>query len=191
MTVPAKRLLLVVDLVILATGFGMLLPRFPALTTAAIIVTAALFVIVALQRKRAATRCLNCGEKFDVAEADWCGCLSRQRTLVCTNCLMCFCKAPASYKERFWRAAPPKPPPPAEAPGPDVMARPLVMLVEDDAHIVASVQRVCKDLGYGIVARPNRENEAKLRPDLVLTGAEINGLSTTELINVLLGRLAV
>ena len=189
MTSKTKGFLLALDLVILATGFAMLLPPLPAVGLF-VIVGGAICGALAWRRRKSLPPCVNCGESFEALEADWCSCLTRHRTLVCTNCLMCFCKAPESYKERFWSAAPPKEP---EAPPellPDVVARPLVMLVESDPRIAATVQRVCRNLGYGIVTAANdekgRELARKHRPDLVLTPRETSGLSITELINVLL-----
>ena len=71
-----------------------------------------------------------------------------------------------------------------------MVARPLVMLVENDPRIAATVQRVCRNLGYGIVTAANDEKGRELarehRPDLVLTPRELDGLSITELINLLL-----
>src|SRR5437667_8340810 len=107
MTGKTKGFLLALDLVILATGLAILLPPLSA---------AGLFVIVAgvicgalaWRRRKVLPPCVNCGESFDALEADWCSCLTRHRTLVCTNCLTCFCKAPEAYKERFWTAAPPE-----------------------------------------------------------------------------------
>jgi hypothetical protein len=52
--------------------------------------------------------CFNCRVAFDATDADWCSCLTKERTLVCTNCLTCFCKAPPAYKEKFWVEAPPR-----------------------------------------------------------------------------------
>src|SRR5438270_770537 len=52
--------------------------------------------------------CANCRVIFDAADADWCSCLTRDRTVVCTNCLTCFCKSAPAYKEIFWSNAPPQ-----------------------------------------------------------------------------------
>ena len=153
MTSKTKGFLLALDLVILATGFAMLLPPLPAVGLF-IIVGGVICGALAWRRRKALPPCINCGESFDALEADWCSCLTRHRTLVCTNCLMCFCKAPEAYKERFWTAAPPKEPEAPPEPLPDVVARPLVMLVESDPRIAATVQRVCRNLGYGIVTAP-------------------------------------
>lgn len=130
--------------------------------------------------------CFNCGVQFDAADADWCSCLTKERTLVCTNCLTCFCKAPPSYKETFRIGAPPhflerktaeRRPSPVGAtnPPPEQVRRPLVMLVEDDDEIKAIVQRVCTNLGYGFVSENNGDDGLTLarayRPDLILCDA--------------------
>ena len=52
--------------------------------------------------------CYSCRAPFDAVDADWCSCLAKERSLVCTNCLACFCKAPPAYKEKFWVEAPPR-----------------------------------------------------------------------------------
>ena len=145
--------------------------------------------------------CFNCRVAFDAIEADWCSCLTSDRTVVCTNCLTCFCKAAPSYKERFWLAAPqrlvdrkaaelrrhsrvivPNPPP-------DGIKRPLVMLVQDDEDIQAIVQRVCANLGYGFVSAANGEDGLSLarsyRPNLILSDAFTPSLDGREMCRLL------
>jgi len=144
--------------------------------------------------------CFNCRVEFDAAEADWCSCLTKERTLVCTNCLTCFCKAPPAFKERFRIAAPPRlferktaelrresqladNPPPAD------VRRPLVMLVEDDNAINAIVQRVCNNLGYGYVSANNGQDGLQLartyRPNLILSDAFMPKLDGREMCRIL------
>ena len=141
--------------------------------------------------------CFNCGVAFDAIEADWCSCLTSDRTLVCTNCLTCFCKAAPSYKEKFWLAAPQRlvgmkaaesrrhSPVIVPNPPPDGVKRPLVMLVEDDEDIQAIVQRVCANLGYGFVSAANGLDGLILartyRPNLILSGAFIPRLDGREM----------
>ncbi len=60
------------------------------------------------ERAAYAAACFNCRVEFDTMEADWCSCLTKERSLVCTNCLICFCKASPSYRETFWMNAPPR-----------------------------------------------------------------------------------
>ncbi|HET6899772.1 MAG TPA: hypothetical protein VFK70_15560, partial [Vicinamibacteria bacterium] len=85
--------------------------------------------------------CHNCGSTFDALDTPWCSCLVTERTLVCPNCLQCFCKAPAAYKSRFWSSAPKalwdrkfkehhEDFTPPVNPDPDEAVRPLVLLVD-------------------------------------------------------------
>jgi len=130
-------------------------------------------------------KCATCGVVFNAMDGDRCSCITHDRTIVCTNCLTCFCKAPQSYKEQFWAAAPnellerrandaqlivlPANSSPASA------RRPLVLSIESDAAIQQTIQRVCANLGYGFIYAINAADAAMLarihRPDLVLTGA--------------------
>jgi len=130
-------------------------------------------------------KCASCGVVFDAMDGDWCSCITHDRSIVCTNCLTCFCKAPQSYKEQFWAGAPPAlherrtsdaqrivlPPNPIPAGA----KRPLVLSIESDAAIQQTIQRVCMNLGYGFIYAVNGADAVTLarvyRPDLILTGA--------------------
>jgi len=52
------------------------------------------------------TTCHSCGERFDAMGARWCECVAPLRTLRCSHCRDCFCRAPLPYKRRFWAKAP-------------------------------------------------------------------------------------
>ena len=144
--------------------------------------------------------CFSCRANYDAVEADWCSCLTKERTLVCTNCLACFCKAPPAYKEKFWVEAPPRlferkttearrqgtmP----DNPAPEEVIRPLVLVVEDDEEIQAIVQRVCSNLGYGFVYAMNGQdglNVARLyKPNLILSDAFMPKLDGREMCRML------
>jgi CheY-like chemotaxis protein len=130
--------------------------------------------------------CQNCGSTFDALDAPWCSCLVTERTLVCPHCLQCFCKGPAAYKSRFWSNAPKALwdrkfkehhedfTPPSD-PGPDEIARPLVLVVDDEKDIQRVASRVIQSLGYGLLVAHNGEEGLELarryRPELVLTDA--------------------
>ena len=153
------------------------------------------------QSDRYEVNCSNCHVAFDATEAVSCNCLTNERTLVCTNCLTCFCKSSPSYKEKFWLEAPPRlferksagfrkqqgsvPP----NPGPEEVSRPLVMLVEDDEDIQTIVQRVCSNLGYGFVSATNGQeglNLARLyKPNLILSDAFMPKLDGREMCRIL------
>jgi CheY-like chemotaxis protein len=145
--------------------------------------------------------CVTCRVGFDALEADWCSCLTKERTLVCTNCLACFCKAAPAYKEKFWVGAPQRlfERKTAEARrqqsglpanlGVDDVKRPLVLCVEDDEEIQAIVQRVCQNLGYGFIYATNGQdglNMARLyRPNLILSDAFMPKLDGREMCRLL------
>jgi CheY-like chemotaxis protein len=145
--------------------------------------------------------CFSCRAGFNAVDADWCSCLAKERTLVCTNCLACFCKAPPSYKEKFWVEAPPRlferktsdarrqqSALPMNLPKEQV-TRPLVLTVEDDEEIQAIVQRVCSNLGYGFVWATNGQDGLDLahayRPNLILSDAFMPKLDGREMCRML------
>ena len=144
--------------------------------------------------------CFSCRVAFDATEADWCSCLTKERTLVCTNCLTCFCKAPPAYKEKFWVEAPAtlferksaelrKRGGPIQNAAPEQLKRPLVMLVEDDEDIPMIVHRVCTNLGYGFITAPNGQDGLNLartyKPNLILSDAFMPKLDGREMCHIL------
>jgi CheY-like chemotaxis protein len=144
--------------------------------------------------------CANCRIVFDAADADWCSCLTRDRTVVCTNCLTCFCKAAPGYKEIFWSGAPPQLLDRKAAElrrqsltmaanvAPSDVRRPLVMLVDSDPDNQAIMQRVCANLGYGSVSSDGQDALAtarSYRPNLILADAILPHLDGRELCRLL------
>jgi CheY-like chemotaxis protein len=130
--------------------------------------------------------CHNCQAAFDALDTTWCSCLVSERTLVCPHCLQCFCKAPTSYKSRFWSEAPKalwdlkfkehhEQFTPHVNPDPDSVTRPLVLVVDDEMDIQRVATRVIESLGYGLVLARNGEEGLELarryKPQLVLTDA--------------------
>jgi CheY-like chemotaxis protein len=145
--------------------------------------------------------CFSCRAPFNAIDADWCSCLAKERSLVCTNCLACFCKAPPAYKEKFWVTAPPRlferkttearrqgASLPANASRAEVK-RPLVLTVEDDEEIQAIVQRVCANLDYGFIWATNGQDGLDLareyRPNLILSDAFMPKLDGREMCRML------
>jgi len=144
--------------------------------------------------------CANCRVVFDAADADWCSCLTRDRSVVCTNCLTCFCKAVPAYKEIFWCDAPPQLldrkaaelrrqslTMTANAATSEVR-RPLVMFVDSDPDNQAIMQRVCANLGYGAVSSDGQDALAVARahrPNLILADAILPRLDGRELCRLL------
>jgi CheY-like chemotaxis protein len=144
--------------------------------------------------------CANCRVVFDAAEADWCSCLTRDRTVVCTNCLTCFCNVAPAYKEIFWSGAPPQlldrkaaelrrqSLTMATNAAPADVRRPLVMLVDSDTDNQAIMQRVCANLGYGAVSSDGQDALAiarTYRPNLILADAILPRLDGRELCRLL------
>ncbi|MBV8545407.1 MAG: response regulator, partial [Acidobacteria bacterium] len=144
--------------------------------------------------------CANCRVVFDAADSDWCSCLTSDRTVVCTNCLTCFCKAAPGYKEIFWSNAPPQLLERKSAElrrqslmmtanaAPDEVRRPLVMLVDGDPDNQAIMQRVCANLGYGALSSDGQDALAiarTYRPNLILADAILPRLDGRELCRLL------
>jgi len=138
--------------------------------------------------------CHACSTPFDALQAAWCSCLVTERTLTCPSCGKCFCSAPAAYKRRFWSEAPralwdrktaehkqPFSPPPDSG----SLARPLVLLVDDEPDIQRVATLVIGSLGYGLVVAKNGleglEAARHHHPDLVLTDALMPKLDGREM----------
>jgi len=128
--------------------------------------------------------CHSCRGSFDAMDTTWCSCLATERSLVCSRCLACFCKAPSAYKSQFWAGAPKElwdlkaeeyrrevVPPPNSAP--HQALRPLVLVVDDEKAIRLVAAKLVESLGYGIVLAANGEEGLELarlyKPDLVLS----------------------
>jgi CheY-like chemotaxis protein len=146
--------------------------------------------------------CVHCTQTFDALEAEWCSCLTTERTLACPHCGKCFCRGPAAYKRTFWSAAPKalwdrkfeehnrgfeKPPPE----NPDDLKRPLVLIVDDERDIRRIATRGVEGLGYGVLLGENGEEALELarryRPDLVLTDALMPKMDGRELCKMIKG----
>ncbi|MBV9495220.1 MAG: response regulator [Acidobacteria bacterium] len=139
--------------------------------------------------------CHNCRAEFDAFESGWCSCLHKERTLTCPHCLSCFCQAPSAYKQKFWVGAPPElwnrkmeehyAVDRFDNPPPESVARPLVLLVDDEKEIRAVAIRVIESLGYGLIVARNGEQGFELakqyKPDLVLTDAMMPKLDGREM----------
>jgi CheY-like chemotaxis protein len=140
--------------------------------------------------------CFACQAPFDALASDWCGCLTTKRTLVCPACRNCFCKAATAYKQGFWEKAPQsmwdramadrravfEPPP---NPPPASVARPLVLVVDDEPDIQRATLIALSELGYGaVLARDGLEGlqlASRYRPDLILADAFMPKLDGREM----------
>lgn len=128
--------------------------------------------------------CYMCKQPFDAMEASWCECLSKDRSFTCPSCLKCFCKAPLSFKQKFWIDAPKemwdrklKAGQPAIRVNLSVqeIGRPLVLLVEDEPDIRSVAIRAIEGLGYALVVANDGAEGLELahryKPELVLSDA--------------------
>jgi DNA-binding response OmpR family regulator len=144
--------------------------------------------------------CFNCNELFEATSAEWCSCLGRDQTLVCTHCNGCFCKAPSVYKERFWIDAPPslferkmigskRNVVSSSNPLPSEVRRPLILLVEDDENIQLIVKTVVTTMGFGFIVGANGQEGLQLardyNPDLILSDAFMPKLDGREMCRLL------
>jgi CheY-like chemotaxis protein len=144
--------------------------------------------------------CFNCQKLFDATRVEWCHCVGRDNTLVCPECNGCFCKAPASYKERFWIDAPPslferkmigskRSLGSRGNPAPDDVKRPLILLVEDDENVQLIVRTVVTNMGYGFVVGANGQEGLLLArqygPELILSDAFMPKLDGREMCRLL------
>lgn len=134
---------------------------------------------------RYVVECASCSHRFDAARAEWCGCLTAERTLVCPACRKCFCSAPRVWKQKFWSEAPKelwdaklalhRARPARVNPPPNVAGRPLLLVVDDEPVIREAAARVAEGEGFHVVVAedgPSGIVTAKeYRPDVVLTDA--------------------
>lgn len=142
-------------------------------------------------------RCFRCLEEFNASESAWCSCLAVTPSLVCPNCLHCFCQAPHAYKTAFWAAAPQelfrkrqehkrrkngsaKSSDPAEPPG-----HPFVLVVEDEEDLRELASELLMELGYPVVVASNGEQgyllATTLKPDMILTDAVLPRMDGREM----------
>jgi CheY-like chemotaxis protein len=140
--------------------------------------------------------CFNCQASFDAMSARWCSCLTGKKSLVCSGCRNCFCKATAAYKQSFWQEAPQafwdrataerrkKFRPPVNPP-PEALTRPLVLVVDDEPDIQNAALAALGKLGYGaVLARDGMEGlalAARYRPNLILADAFMPRLDGREM----------
>jgi CheY-like chemotaxis protein len=140
--------------------------------------------------------CHACGATYDALQAPWCQCIVKERSVLCTLCGQCFCRADLDYKRNIWTAAPealwerkqrnareqavlPENPPQ------EAIARPLILVVDDDREIRALAVHLVKGWGYGCIHAANGTDGLALarayRPDLILTDALMPRMDGREL----------
>ena len=133
----------------------------------------------------AVVECCSCGAEYDGATVPFCECLTSSRTPRCPHCGACLCRLPLERQRAFWASAPPvlwhrKVQDRNETSRPaggtaSVLARPLVLVAEDDPATLRIAQLLLERMGYGVLlASDGREAlnlASDLKPDLVLTDA--------------------
>ena len=130
--------------------------------------------------------CNNCHASFDAMASAWCVCLTHDPTLVCPKCRGCLCAAPPEAKREFWAAAPAElwsrraaereirrasPPEPRL----ESLARPLVLVVDDEPEMRSVAIHLLNRMGYGTLSASDGDAAFSLvqrhRPELVLSDA--------------------
>lgn len=145
-------------------------------------------------------RCWRCGGEFDAMDAPWCSCLTNQRSLVCPQCLKCFCGAPPTYHKAFWAKAPESlyrqrrgadfdehllDPPPL----PETVKRPLILVCDDNRDLLQLAKDILEGLGCGVVLARNGQEGLEYartyKPQMVLTDALMPKLGGREMCRLL------
>lgn len=144
--------------------------------------------------------CPSCGKPYDAEKARDCQCLQPVRSFQCPNCAACFCNAPKSFIDGFWKnatqamwerrrargsetAATAKPV--DETAKPVDAAVKTVLFADDDATSRAIARRVVESLGYAVVLASDGEEALDLarqyRPELIITDALMPRLDGREM----------
>lgn len=146
------------------------------------------------------TLCATCGKQFDALETPWCSCLVSERTLTCPRCNVCFCNASLEYKLDFWTNAPQrmwdrrieeeKENDRLEAnPKPEEVARPLILVVDDERQVLKTASRSIRELGYGVIVAGNGAEGLDVAkeylPDMILSDALMPKMDGREMCKIL------
>lgn len=136
--------------------------------------------------------CYSCKVAFDALESTFCSCITKTRSLVCPNCLHCFCSAPAAFIRSFWTTAPVALWQRREelrsenaVPVESSAATAVILVVDDDPDIQAVAMHVLSSFGYQVALASDGvealERARHLRPSLILTDALLPRLDGREL----------
>lgn len=145
--------------------------------------------------------CLSCESINDSTSAEWCSCVTSRPTLTCAACGSCFCAAPRAwwlsflvspaapaFRRRSAELTHPTIPRPSDV-APSDLARPVILIVDDDKVIHLIAKRVLADLGGTVVHATDGEAGFRLamavRPDVVITDALLPKLDGRELARIL------
>jgi CheY-like chemotaxis protein len=129
--------------------------------------------------------CNDCAVPFDALRAQWCECLSRERSFACPKCGACVCSAPQPVRDRFWSDAPRsmwarrrEGPPSLRVPSSVLVldpSRPSVLVADDEEKIRQIAARVIRGLGLNVALAENGlrclEMARATRPRVVLADA--------------------
>lgn len=133
---------------------------------------------------RRVVTCPSCRTSYAVADAPFCSCITKTPTLLCPNCLQCFCNAPGSFIKSFWASAPDelwrrrnvlRQRRIAAAGEGEAGGLPLVLVIDDDPDVQAAALHVLTTLGYEVALAGDGveglQRARSLKPALVLTDA--------------------
>lgn len=138
--------------------------------------------------------CPSCGKPYDAEKASDCHCLHPVRSFQCPHCAACFCNAPKSFIDGFWKNATPamwerrraraaQQVSPTATPH-DATSK-TILFADDDATSRAIAKRVVESLGYAVVLASNGEEALDLarqyRPELIITDALMPRLDGREM----------
>ena len=130
---------------------------------------------------RRTLRCQHCDESYAAASATICDCVSEHRSLRCPSCDRCSCSGRAVEVRRRFQNASTEELLQVKAEVlrsttlgavPENLARPLVVVADDNFDIRNVVKRLLTDLGYGVIVVENGEEAwdavLKYRPEIAL-----------------------
>lgn len=151
------------------------------------------------ENQRYIVHCRDCESSYDAVAANFCTCISKEPTIECPSCGKCFCEAPSQNKLTFWMNAPSTlwqrkgasrgAGAAYQNPDVDSVARPMVLLVEDEADLAAIARTIILEMGFGLaVAADGNEGldlARRYKPELVLTDALMPGMDGRELCRVI------
>lgn len=137
-------------------------------------------------------RCPSCHATWDVTALRWCDCVTKTPTPVCPGCQACSCDLPYRAKREFWEdaATPVRSSLAAtrarlqRAPK-AVLARPLIVVVDDDPDVSSIAAVLISSFGYGVLVASSALEALRLtvrhRPEIVLTDAHMPGMDGRDL----------
>lgn len=140
--------------------------------------------------------CVACRISFDFVRAEFCDCLSTDRTFACPHCGSCACSELRAARNEFWEGAPRilwerrrqqanESMTRLQALDRDTVIRPLAMVVDDDPRVLQQAAAALHRLGFTTLLLDRPDAAAQIArsvvPDLILTDALMPQLDGREL----------